>query len=98
MPIHWCIFGDLSGLFPLLKSALNVENGICCFTIELNPFTTPNGYTLTHTGRYQHDLQYITDLAAQNSMRIDQVAEVQLRQGGGNWVDGLLIRMVACSG
>lgn len=81
--------GDLKHVFENAIPKISA-NGKLIFTVEAYTDATDVGYHLQHTGRYAHRQDYIESMLISNDVSNFQVANVQLRQGAGSWVDGLL--------
>jgi predicted TPR repeat methyltransferase len=81
--------GDLQDVFLNITQRLSTA-GKLIFTVERYQDATELGYHLQHTGRYAHRQDYIEGLLTSSGLKDFHVATVQLRQGAGSWVDGLL--------
>ena len=74
-----------SHFFAALVAVLTA-NSVVLLTTER---CTIEGYQLRHTGRYAHSLSYLQRCAQQVGLCITRTTAVQLRKGGGGWVEGL---------
>ena len=81
--------GDLQDVFVNIAQHLSTS-GKLIFTVESYQDSTHTGYHLQHTGRYAHRQDYVEGLLTSTGLTDFHVATVQLRQGAGSWVDGLL--------
>ena len=80
-------FGDLSALIQVVEKRL-ASDGFFITTVEKR---TGQGYRLHHTGRYQHSLGYLHQLAVESGLLLSRKGTVELRRGSGDWVAGLLL-------
>ena len=82
--------GELHNVFGNIRGKLS-DKGKLIFTVEHYQDNTDTGYHLQHTGRYAHRQDYVEALLQLGGFDNFHIANVQLRQGAGSWVDGLLI-------
>ncbi len=80
--------GDLSELFKGMQNALK-KKGKAVFTVSLNQ-DDPDHYALEPSGRFMHGEKYIKNELKNNSLHLESVSFVELRQELGNPVYGLL--------
>jgi len=81
--------GDVAAIFELVAMRL-APGGVFAFTVE--PTTDADkGYVLRTTGRYAHTPQYLTRLAARNTLRVVAQKTAPLRKSGASAEDGLYI-------
>ena len=81
--------GDLTEVFRLTSQALK-NNGYFLFTLEKGHTET---YCLRNTGRFQHNADYINDLAEKNGFQIDKCREEVLRINDGQDVNGYIFTL-----
>ena len=81
--------GDLQPFFSALQPLLNPQSTVI-FTIEHMEEPNNEGYQLMPTGRYTHDLDAIRMWLNVSDLKLHKCGLVDLRQGGGKWVEGLL--------
>ena len=78
--------GDLSVFFSLVCNKL-IKNGHFIFTIE---DTDLSQYRLSNSGRYQHNCEYIHQLANKNKFDIAYEKKVDLRKERGSFINATL--------
>jgi predicted TPR repeat methyltransferase len=80
-------FGDLS---PFIKGvALRLkQSGHCVLTVEKG---LGEDYQLHFSGRYRHSFDYIQRLAWEYGLWVSRATQINLRKGGGGWVQGLIM-------
>ena len=81
--------GEIQPFFTVLKPLLNPQCDVL-FTIEHMETANHAGYQLMPTGRYTHDLDAIRIWLDKIGMTLRKCGSVELRQGGGKWVNGVL--------
>jgi len=81
--------GDLQQFFTVLQPFLNSRCEVL-FTVELMEEPNHHGYQLMPTGRYTHNLDAIRFWLDKAGMTLLKSGPVELRQGGGKWVKGVL--------
>ena len=81
--------GDLKETFRLVNNSLN-EDGYFIFTVEKGYTET---YCLRNTGRFQHNENYIRDLAADHGFSIEEVKEEVLRINDGQNVEAYIFSL-----
>jgi len=83
-------FGDLAPFFNAVSKHMSLTTELIC-TVEKLEDDTKEGFQLMPSGRYCHHLTFIQKATRQSGLQIVKHGDVLLRQGGGNWVDGLLL-------
>lgn len=83
-------FGDLVPFFKALSKQMSLTTELIC-TVEKLEDETREGFQLMPSGRYCHHLTFIQKATQQSGLQIVKHGDVLLRQGGGNWVNGLLL-------
>jgi len=78
--------GDLATVLELAKAAL-IPHGLFAFTVEKSNIQP---YHLQKSARFAHHKQYIEELAAKNSFKVERGDEVVLRQQNNQPVAGWL--------
>lgn len=79
--------GDLRDFIAGVAARLK-KTGHCILTIEKGIY---EDYQLHFSGRYRHSLDYLHRLAWENDLIVSRSAEVKLRKGGGDWVQGMIL-------
>lgn len=87
--------GRLEEIFREIKRLLCTD-GICAFSIENHAISTLGktdyqGYLIENTGRYSHSTDYISRLAAENSLSIHESVGTQIRVQFGVPVSGHIV-------
>ncbi len=85
--------GALDELFAHARTAARAGAAFC-FSVERDDGAA-QGYALAAAGRYVHSRIYIETVAQQTGWRIEQAADVTLREDGGRPVAGMLLLLRA---
>ena len=83
-------FGDLHPFFQAVSNQMNPSSELIC-TLETLEDETPEGYQLMPSGRYCHHILGVHHIVEQYGLAIVNHGDVLLRQGGGSWVNGMLL-------